>query len=92
MGWKNSPYWLRGSLVIGAIGLFYLTIIRFQKGVLLYPLNYIYLNYFTKGDVYMLGQFIPFIINIIFFFILGSLLGFIYGKIKARKSTPMKNQ
>ncbi len=91
MGWKNWSYWLRGG-VMGGIIFFILF-----GDIFAYSFNFISYAFiplsFLKKIFVLLGIkmssifniFITFIFMLLEGFILGSLIGYIYGKIKNRK-------
>ncbi len=91
MGWKNWSYWLRGGVIGGVIGLIVGLLVLFLRDIFnnsfLQVLNLpsfviafalCYENLFCSNIIYVISSFIV-------FFILGAIIGFIYGKIKNRK-------
>ena len=91
MGWKNGPYWLKGSIVGSYIGLTIGIIIYFlfelrELSLLSYPLS----KYIAVALIPILGLnfFSVFIVSIILLLIesilIGALIGWIYGKVKRR--------
>ena len=99
MGFKNWSSWVKGGVVGGIIGAI-LWIISFVlesnpvpfRNVFMFlgsPLCYIELNGEGIGWCWILYGHIS---NIILFFIIGSLIGFIIGKLKSKKQPQNLNQ
>ena len=93
MGWKNWPYWIKGGIIFGfipIITLFLVFIYSRELAALIFIFLFGFgvpailddLGYTTEiatRAVIIWG------IPIIIWFIIGSVIGWIYGKIKSRK-------
>ena len=85
MGWKEWSYLLRGGLIAGILGLliWFLSPLIFEEDFLLVPLCYF--RSVGEGGAYcylLTGHISNFIISFIF----GSLIGWIYGKLKEKEN------
>ena len=97
MGWKDWPYWLKGGIIVSVFALIFrlagsmfllfdssniferiLSYISFFLG---YPFGIPLANILNTGITI-----IDFILFLIFYSLIGALIGWIYGKIKSRKS------
>jgi hypothetical protein len=91
MGWKNLSYWLKGGIILAGINfllivLYYL--ISNGQGSYYDPSAFLYISSFLVTDFFYWGSNSPleiFIFSSIFYFIIGAIIGLIYGKIKNRK-------
>jgi len=88
MGWKDWPYWLKG----GIIGTVLATLIILIVGFIALSICYENCPPFIKNSLFIFilpSYFLPGVIAdvaiIIWNFLIGALIGFIYGKIKSRK-------
>ena len=83
MKWKDISYWLKGGLI--AMGLYLLSLFENRIAIYLsYPIISIY--FALTGESGAIYNFVPFIISsIIFYFIIGALIGLIISKIKSKK-------
>lgn len=94
--WKNWPYWAKGGVtlvitmaIVSLPGIFFMPLrIIFLPGVLI---NILFDELFIGGTLYnpTLPEGISIALSIIFsvaiYFIIGTLFGWLYGKIKNRK-------
>jgi len=90
MGWKNWPYWLKGGLIFEIVLLIqiiltYLCLITgFIHGdaanCLVFAISPGLL--FTK---IVDGIIIPIVVNLVVYFTIGTLIGFLFGKLKKKK-------
>jgi len=87
MFWKNWPSWLKGGLIGLIIYIIYFLVVIF--------------TIYTRGEQWKLGMamgwlgsmFVTgFIITILQFFLIGALIGWVYGKIKSKKQQPVQTQ
>ncbi|MBI5803559.1 hypothetical protein HY448_02640 [Candidatus Pacearchaeota archaeon] len=98
MGWKEWPYWLKGGILGTIIYLFFIMIAYFLGKVapdIGYMLSVIFFLYdefisYLTSPIFKLFDFIPYIGYLLFGikilglpFIIGALIGWIYGKIKS---------
>jgi len=95
MGWKNWPYWLRGGFIGFLIGLI-LVLIMFGitpefNNYIIYPM-YILCQGGLECTFSLFGFVLSVIINLILFFIIGSLIGLVFGKIRSRKTITLNCQ
>lgn len=88
MNWKNLPYWLKGGIIGLTIGLLYglFSIIL----IVLVILGYLPASPFNLGTqspkfLFLIIPFIGTLIQTSILFVIGSLIGYIYGKVKLRK-------
>lgn len=91
MGWKNWPGWVKGGVIIDII--YIILFLIFIRGE---PLNLIILE-FPAFPILMLLPFIGvelsggsglaflFLILLIYYFILGAIIGYIIGRIKQKR-------
>jgi len=88
---KNKRYWLRGGVVGGVIGILIFAINYFLKEsffmIFVAPIGLILMLF---GDLnkenFILGGIIAILLIFIFYFLLGTIIGYIYGKIKQRRT------
>jgi len=100
MGWKEWPYWLKGGIMglivyLIIFGLFFIVSLNCRKGFC----GYISINtvlYFFVSIIFLILNIdiIPYLsnplailfilVNLTAVFVIGSLIGFIIGKIKSR--------
>ncbi len=98
MTWKNIPTWLKGGIILSAINVFLILlyfVIKFVTFVTTgynlpgdHPIALIYLPSFLITDGLYWGRNTPmeiFIFSSIFYFIIGIIIGWIYGKIQSNK-------
>jgi hypothetical protein len=96
MGWKNWPYWLKGGLIsifvflVSSIPSLFsfqidaLSIVALLLGILGTLLWVVFANYFPKESFPLFIETIVFIVSVLSSFLVGSLIGWIYGKIKSK--------
>ena len=81
MGWKDWPYWLKGGEIFEILLIIGLFLIAFIKGE---GLAILFLLIFFGGEnPWEMFTFLGFLI---LYFILGAIIGWIYGKIRNRNS------
>ncbi|MBS3085684.1 hypothetical protein J4225_03285 [Candidatus Pacearchaeota archaeon] len=81
MGWKDWPYWLKGGVIFEILLIIGLFLIAFIKGE---GLAILFLLIFFGGEnPWEMFTFLGFLI---LYFILGAIIGWIYGKIRNRNS------
>ena len=89
MSWKNWPSWLKGGLIGVIIYIIYYLIVLFtiyardEQGKLIIGIA---MSWF--GPMFVAG----FIINISLIFLIGAFIGWLYGKIKAKKQQPVQTK
>jgi len=92
MGFKEKPYWLRGGIILGVIGIFiaFITVLNDMIGHNVSFLSKFFwdlpfTDFLTRIDA------IEIVVLVIFhtlpYIIIGIILGWIYGKIKGRNQT-----
>ncbi len=101
MGWKNLSAWLKGGIIGGLIITIMLTLLPLISDTVGKYLRFIYLpgtyiSILTNNFTLDWGQGVPLkiklfeillfsAVNILFYFIIGALIGWIIGKIKSKK-------
>ena len=95
MGWKNWPYWLKGGVIGGGIYIIWY-IIQIGYTTLTANIRNPWINlpiYYTSFPVTSLNNYfmslgfyylMPFLL-LIYYFLLGAIIGFIIDRIKGRK-------
>jgi len=93
MNWKNWPYWLKGGISTALLlSLIWAIIVIFDAEVpsfLLFCLNPLILikaiySFLVKTVSFSAAEKIILVISILFYFIIGSLIGYIVGEIKSK--------
>lgn len=78
--WKNWPYWVRGGIIVAVV---YAAVHFYLANTILSALEWNWNLYFAISFIlYPL----PTYFSLAFYFLLGTVMGFFYGKIKTRRT------
>jgi len=98
MGWKNWPYWLKGGIIVSILYLIIgLILIKYPCGDTMsggqcwdFTMLFILISYSLLGILYRLGidpqsKYLVLIATFLVYFVIGSIIGWIYAIIKSRR-------
>ncbi len=92
MNWKKWPYWVRGGVIFSMVGTTGALLTNFESDFFMLPVFPFILNVglfisdkSPSSDDLLRENFVLTIDVLIGYFIIGSILGWLYGKIKSRK-------
>ncbi len=88
--WSNLPYWLKSGIIVGLIGvIFFISLVLISEKGSLRCMPYSPSDYFLECNIFMwILQPMAFGAIIVYFiagFVIGSIIGLIYGRFKKKK-------